>query len=79
MDLSNLRCDNVFFKLKTEKFYVDILRYVNDSVILRSVMSGVTWVKEKLGFPIKLTFLGQLRYYLGVSFEQKERKCSYIN
>lgn len=34
-------------------------------------MSGVSWVKEKLASSFKLIDLGELRYYLKVSFEQK--------
>lgn len=51
-----------------------ILVYLDDLVILGSIMSDLVWVKEKPCSSFKLTDLNELSYYLGVSFERKGNK-----
>lgn len=55
--------------MKTEAFRVIIFVYVNDLIIIGSTLSGVTWVKAKLGSLFNMKDLGELRYYIGISLE----------
>lgn len=60
------------FERKPKKFRVIILIYVDDLIILGSSLSIVSCVKEKFGSLFKIKDLDELRYFLGVSFENIE-------
>lgn len=62
-------CEYVL-ELETEKFNVDIYVYVDDLVLVDSVVSCPTGVKEN-SFFFKLTRIGELMDYLGGSLTQK--------
>lgn len=59
------------FKIRTFKFQVVILVYIDDLVILGSTEDGVKWVNNKLRPLFKLTDLGEIKHYLGVSLERE--------
>lgn len=59
--------------MRMKKFQVVILVHVDDRVILSFQKDGVKWVIEKLRSSLKLTDLGDISYYLGVTFERKRK------
>lgn len=56
--------------MKTKTFRAIIWVYVDGLTISASNISGVLWVETKLRFLFKMEDLGDLRYYVGVSFKQ---------
>lgn len=58
------------FGKRTEKFRAISFVFSDDLIILGSALLGVKWVKEKIGFLFNMKDLGELRHYLGISFER---------
>jgi hypothetical protein len=69
--------DHSLYIKQTSEYLLIVLIYVDDLIILASLLEKLAWLKAKLNAEFKMSDLGELMYCLGVEFK-RDRKARTI-
>ena len=64
------QADHSLYIKQTGEYLLIVLIYVDDLIILASLLAKLAWLKAKLKEEFELSDLGELKYCLGVEFER---------
>ena len=65
--------DHSLYIKQTSEYLLIVLIYVDDLIILASLLEKLAWLKAKLNAEFKMSDLGELMYCLGVEFKRNRK------